>query len=204
MATRLLSVVTGLLVVIGINAEPGPITKVLSLLKDMQKELEAEADKDKETYEKLKCWCDTNGAGKTQAVKDQKDKIDELNSLIEGSTAKKSELTTEIGQLEKDIADAKQALAEATEIRKKEAAEFHTEETELLKSVTLLKGAIVALSKHHTGLLQSDSELMSMRPALRKMLHQNLKHLDWLSASADKESLLGFLSQARSSEYFSK
>jgi len=193
MATRLLSVVTGLLVVIGINAEPGPITKVLSLLKDMQKELEAEADKDKETYEKLKCWCDTNGAGKTQAVKDQKDKIDELNSLIEGSTAKKSELTTEIGQLEKDIADAKQALAEATEIRKKEAAEFHTEETELLKSVTLLKGAIVALSKHHTGLLQSDSELMSMRPALRKMVHQNLKHLDWLSASADKESLLGFL-----------
>merc|ERR1719440_1592649 len=151
----------------GVEAGPGPITKVITLLKDMQKELEKEAKEDQETYEKLKCWCDTNGAGKTQAVQDQKDKIDELNSLIEGSTAKKAELTTEIDQLKKDVAQAQQALKEATEIRKKEAAEFHTEETELLKSVTLLKGAIVALSKHHAGLLQADAELQSLAPGLR-------------------------------------
>jgi len=173
--------------------EPGPITKVVELLKTMQKELDAEAKEDKETYEKLKCWCETNNAGKTQAVQDQKQQIDELNALIETNTGKKAELSTEVDQLKKNIAEAKQALAEATEIRKKEAAEFAAEEKELIKSVTLLKGAIVALSKHHTGLLQSDSELMGMRPALRKLVHQNLRRLQFLTVSRDKDALLGFL-----------
>jgi len=185
-------VVAGL-VALGAEAGPGPITKVVTLLKDMAKELEAEAKEDKETYEKLKCWCETNEAGKTQAVTDQKSKIDELNSLIEGSTAKKGELTTEIDQIKQDIAQAKQAIAEATEIRKKEAAEFHTEETELLKSVALLKGAIVALSNQHTGLIQADAQLTSMQPALRKLVHQNLEHLGWLAASQDKDAFLSFI-----------
>lgn len=185
-------------VVLGAHAsvsEELPITKVVNLLKDMQKELEAEAKEDQDTYDKLHCWCETNNAGKTEAVKDQKDKIDELNALIEGSTGKKAELTTEIEQLKQDIAQAKQALAEATEIRKKEAAEFHTEEKGLLQSVTLLKGAIVALSKHHTGLLQANlgSELQQMQPALRKMVHQNLQRLKWLDVSQAKDSFLSFL-----------
>jgi len=170
-----------------------PITKVVNLLKDMAKELDVEAKEDKETYEKLSCWCDTNGKGKTQAVQDQKDKIDQLNSAIEVASSKKGELSTEIEQITGDIAEAKKSLAEATEIRKKEAAEFHTEETELLKSVTLLKGAIVALSNHHTGLLQSDSELMGMRPALRKLVHRHLPLLGWLQVSRDRDALLGFL-----------
>merc|ERR1719174_3299285 len=92
---------------------PGPITKVLNLLKDMQKELEKEAKEDQDTYDKLKCWCDTNNAGKTKAVQDQKDKIDELNSLIEGSSGKKGELTVEIDQTKKDLAESIQALKEA-------------------------------------------------------------------------------------------
>jgi len=191
MAMRLLFAV-GLALLLGVEAA-GPITKVISLLKVMQKELDKEAKEDANTYEKLKCWCDTNGAGKGQAVTDQKSQIDELNSLIEGSTAKKSELATEIEQIKKDIADATQSLAEATEIRKKDAAEFHTEETELLKSVTLLKGAIVALSSHHAGLLQSDSELNNMKPGLRKLVHQQLGHLDWLEASRDKDVFLSFI-----------
>lgn len=175
------------------NGEPGPITKVVELLQTMQKELEAEAKEDKETYEQLKCWCETNNAGKTQAVQDQKQEIDELNAAIEANTGKKAELSTEIEQLDKNIAEAKQALAEATEIRRKEAAEFAAEEKELIESVTLLKGAIVALSKHHTGLLQSDSELSGMRPALRKLVHQNLKRLRFLTIARDKDAFLGFL-----------
>jgi hypothetical protein len=175
------------------NAKDLPITKVVNLLKDMQKELEKEAKEDEETFEKLKCWCETNDAGKTKAIQDQKDKIDELNSVIEGSSGKKAELTTEIDQLNRDISQSKKALADAMEIRRKEAAEFHTEETELLKSVALLKGAIVALSKHHTGLLQADAELMGMRPALRKLVHKNLHRLSWLEASVDRDEFLGFI-----------
>jgi septal ring factor EnvC (AmiA/AmiB activator) len=171
----------------------GPITKVLTVLKTMQKELEAEAKEDQETYDKLKCWCETNNAGKTQAVQDQKQKIDELNALIETSTGKKAELITEVDQLKKDIAQAKKALAEATEIRRKEAAEFAAEEKELVQSVTLLKGAIVALSKHHTGFVQSDAELATLQPRLRKLVHQNLQRLNFLTVSKDKDAFLNFI-----------
>jgi hypothetical protein len=185
--------VAGLATILSVNAEPGPISKVIHLLKDMQKELEQEAKEEKETYETMKCWCDKNNNGKMQAVKEQKDKIDELNALIEGSTSKRSELETEIDQLKKDIVEAEKALAEATEIRKKQAAEFHEEETELLTSIKLLKGAIVALSKHHTGLLQSDSELAQMQPALRKLVHSNLKRLNFLTVSNEKDAFLSFI-----------
>lgn len=187
--------VAGLATILRVNAEPGPISKVIHLLKDMQKELEQEAKEEKETYETMKCWCDKNNNGKMQAVKEQKDKIDELNALIESSTSKRAELETEIDQLKKDIDEAEKALAEATEIRKKQAAEFHEEETELLTSVKLLKGAIVALSKHHTGLLQSDSdsELARLQPALRKLVHSNLKRLNFLTVSNEKDAFLSFI-----------
>jgi len=197
MVTRLLLVLPVLAVHLGVQAnelaKDQPITKVVNLLKDMSKELEHEAKEDQDMYDKLKCWCDTNGAGKTQSVTDQKNKIDELNSLIESSTGKKAELTTEIDGLKKDIAQATKALAEATAIRLKDAAEFHTEEKGLIESVALLKGAIVALSKHHAGLLQSDSELMVMQPSLRKLVHSNLKRLTWLDASTDRDALFSFI-----------
>jgi len=193
MRSLLLALTLGLCAQAAQNEKDLPMTKVVNLLKDMQKEIENEQKEDEETFDKLKCWCTTNGAGKTQAVADQKDKIDQLNSVIEGSTGKKAELSTEIEGLKKDIATAKQSLAEATEIRNKEAAEFHSEETELLKSVTLLKGAIVALSKHHAGLLQSDAELTVIKPSLRKMLHQQLHRLNWLEVSRDRDAFFAFV-----------
>jgi len=195
MAFRLLLVVSAVALRLGVqaNGKDLPITKVVNLMKDMAKELEKEAKEDQDTYDKLKCWCDTNGAGKTQSVTDQKNKIDELNSLIESSTGRKAELSTEVDQITKDIAQAKHALGEATEIRKKEAAEFATEEKGLLQSITLLKGAIVALSNQHAGLLQSNSQLAVMLPGLRKLVHQNLHRLKWLDVSMDRDAFLSFI-----------
>ena len=36
------------------------MSKVITLLKDMLKQLEKEADEDQEVYEKFSCWCTTN------------------------------------------------------------------------------------------------------------------------------------------------
>jgi len=175
-----------------------PITKVVKLLSDMQKDLEREMKEDEETYEKLKCWCDKNKAEKTQAVEDAQRKIDELMSTMQSASGKVGSLTTSIEQAKKDIAEGEKALAEATEIRNKEAAAFHEQETDILQSVELLKGAITTLSKHHASMLQADeaqaAEVARLRPGLRKLVHRHLNLLDFLQDdSMQKEAILNFL-----------
>ena len=34
-----------------------PVTKVITLLKDMQKQLEKESEDDEAIYDKMACWC---------------------------------------------------------------------------------------------------------------------------------------------------
>ena len=50
------------------NAKNRPVTKVITLLKDMLKQLEKEATDDEDIYEKMSCWCTTNDKEKTKAI----------------------------------------------------------------------------------------------------------------------------------------
>merc|ERR1719327_689477 len=47
-----------------------PVSKVITLLKDMMEQLEKEAEEDEEIYEKMACWCETNDKEKTKAIAD--------------------------------------------------------------------------------------------------------------------------------------
>jgi len=185
---------------VAVNArseEPGPMTKVVQLLKGMQKDLEREAKADKETYESLKCWCDKYKKEKEQAVEDSKQAIDALDSKAQDSSASTGELGVNIETLKRDIAATQKALKEAQALRDKEYAAFHAQEKEMIESIKLLHGAITALSKHHPAMLQSgedNSVIESMRPALRHLVHQHLSILGWLQqASPRRDALLDFL-----------
>merc|ERR1719333_1264585 len=130
-----------------------PVTRVISLLKDMLKQLQKEAEEDQDIYDKLACWCETNDREKTKAIKEAEEKIDILTSKIEEMTARSAQLATEIKNLEKEIAKHQDSLDKATAIREKELAEFNAEEKDLLESIAALKAAITVLSKHHGGSL---------------------------------------------------
>jgi chromosome segregation ATPase len=175
----------------------GPMTKVVKLLEDMEDELQAEAKKDKDVYEALTCWCKSNEEGKGQQIEVYKTAIDGLEALIEGSAAKTGELATTCKDLKNDIAENEQALKEATELRKEEAAAFHKQEKDLLEAVSLLKGAITALSKHNTGLIQSETDteaaLQRLRPELRKLVHRHLNILGFLGDAEHKDTVLSML-----------
>ena len=43
-----------------VGAKNRPVTKVITLLKDMLKQLEKEGAEDEDIYEKMSCWCQTN------------------------------------------------------------------------------------------------------------------------------------------------
>jgi len=150
LAVQATSVVTG---TIGDASKNRPVSKVITLLKDMLKQLEKEAAEDEEIYDKLACWCKTNDREKTKAIADAEARIESLTTTIEELTALGARLDTEIKNLEKEVAANQQSLDKATAIRQKQLAEFNAEEKDLLESISALKAAITVLSKHHGGAL---------------------------------------------------
>merc|ERR1719277_2371847 len=133
------------------GAKNRPVSKVITLLKDMLKQLEREAAEDEEIYDKMACWCETNDREKTKAIKDAETRIGQLTIKIEELSAASARLSTEIKGHEGEVAKNQKALDEATAIREKELAEFNAEEKELLESISALKAAITVLSKHHSA-----------------------------------------------------
>jgi len=144
------------------EAKNRPVSKVITLLNDMGKQLETEAKEDEETFEAMMCWCETNDKGKTKAIADGEQTIGELEAAIQSYTALSSKLNTEIENLNKEVAANNDALEKALATRKKEMAEFNAEEKSSLATISSLKGAVQALSKHHDSFLQTEATDDSM------------------------------------------
>merc|ERR1711975_189295 len=113
-----------------------PVSKVITLLKDMLKQLEKEAEEDEEIYDKMACWCETNDKEKTKSIADAQARITDLTTKIEEMTASSARLNTEIKNLEKEVAENQEALDQATAIRQKQLAEFNAEEKDALQAIS--------------------------------------------------------------------
>jgi hypothetical protein len=131
-----------------------PVSKVIKLLKDMKVELEADAANDQAVFDKLTCWCETNEKDKTEATGTADKQIDGFLADIERLAAKGAQLKAEIAQTDKEVAKNKEALAQATAVREKEAGEFNEDEKDAMQSAQALKNAVFVLSKHHESFLQ--------------------------------------------------
>jgi len=159
------------------GAKNRPVSKVITLLKDMLKQLEKEAEEDEEIYDKMACWCETNDKEKTKAVSDAEGRISDLTTKIEELTAQSARLNTEIANLNKEVAGNQKSLDAATAIRTKQLAEFNGEEKDLLESISALKSAVTVLSKHNSMLQVPRSHMLGVAATLQ---HELSKHADML------------------------
>merc|ERR1719253_485528 len=99
------------------------ISKVVTLLKDMLKQLEKESAEDEDMYDAMACWCGTNDKDKSKSIEDAEARIADLTTKIEELTANSARLNTEIANLKKEVANNQAALEQATAIREKSLAE---------------------------------------------------------------------------------
>mmetsp|Transcript_72270 Transcript_72270/g.233859 ORF Transcript_72270/g.233859 Transcript_72270/m.233859 type:complete len:574 (-) Transcript_72270:161-1882(-) len=186
-------------------AKKRPVSKVIKLLQDMQKQLEKEAREDEDLYEKLACWCETNDKEKTKSISDAEAKLEQLTVKIEEHTAKSSKLVVEIDNLDSEVAKDQKSLDEATALRKQQLAEFNAEETETLESIASLKAAVSVLSKHQGGasLLQMPrTHLLGVAATLQ---HEMQKHADLLAgviSPSEKRRAAAFIQAPE--DYFDK
>jgi len=169
------------------NAAINPIRRVVSMLQMMQKKITAEGEKEKELFDKFMCWCQTGGADLKKSIEDAETKIPQLESQIKAMGAEKVQLAADIKQHRLDRDSAKQAMAEATAIREKEAAAFAKESTEDKSNIGAIANAIAALEKGMTGsFLQTSAAAVLRKLAMMSDL-----------ADQDQASLTAFLSQTQ-------
>lgn len=133
------------------GAKDHPVSKVVNLLKDMQKELQTEADADEEVYEKYACFCTKNDKSKTQSISDAETRIGDLDATVNKMAALSQTLQVEIAGVKKEIAQSQKSLATATAMREKATASFTGEEKDMIESIRSLKAALTVISKHHGG-----------------------------------------------------
>jgi len=181
-----------------VDAKNRPVSKVITLLKDMIGQLEKEAEEDEEVYETMGCWCETNDKEKTQSISDAEGRINDLTSAIEGHTGNSARLNTEIANLEKEVAANSQALDSATALRKKELAEFNEEEKASLQTISSLKSAVIALSKHHeASLLQATgddkAEVKRIMAMVQQIVHKHSSLLADIITPKQRKTINAFV-----------
>jgi chromosome segregation ATPase len=186
-----------------------PIRKVVTLMQNMQKELEGEGEKEKELYEKFMCFCKTSYADLTKKDDDAKAKIDELGAKLKAESAEKTQIAQELVDHKKDREAAKADLEEATSLRTKEAGEFAAAAADAETNIAAMGSAIPALEKGMSGavLLQSSSfrrirQLVSTSPNMDAMDQRDmLAFLDNSDGSGEYSpgtgQILGILKQMK-------
>merc|ERR1719409_428163 len=150
-----------------------PIRKVVTMLQDMQKTIEAEGKKEEELFEKFMCYC-SGGESKLQAAIDQgKAQIESLTSKIERGTAEKSQLDQDLVTHKNDRAAAEKTIKESTAMREKEASEFAATSGDMKSNIASMAGALDALKKGlSAALLQTTTgnvlrNIIAHSPAVR-------------------------------------
>merc|ERR1719316_2252556 len=128
-----------------------PIRKVVTLMQDMQKEIEVEGKKEKELYEKFMCFCSSNGQETAAAAEKAKAAIEELSAKLKAETAEKSQTEQELVDHKKDREAAKKDLSEATSLREKEKAEFDAASADRKANIEALGNAVTTLEKATAG-----------------------------------------------------
>merc|ERR1719262_1130119 len=128
-----------------------PIRKIVNLLENMQKEIEAQGEKEKVLFEKFMCFCD-NGAGDLlKAASDADAQNKAATAQLEADSSEKAQLEEDIKTHTSDLEAATKDLEEATTIREKEKSEFDATIGTKKSSEAALGKAIPAIEKGMGG-----------------------------------------------------
>merc|ERR1719160_1231723 len=143
------------------------------------------------------CWCEAGDKEKTKSIADAEQHLADLTASIEELTANSARLTTEISNLEKEVKANGQALDQATALRQKELAEFVAEEKDSVQSISGLKAAIVAISKHHAGasMLEDKTALKQVADMLGSHMGRYKMILAGVVTPTQKKTVSAFLQQ---------
>jgi len=165
-----------------------PIRKIVTLLQNMQKEIEGEGKKEKELFDKFMCFCSGNNGDLTKQSADATAAIDQLGAKLKAEEAEKVQIAQELIDHKKDREQATADMEEAAVIREKEANEFAEMKADSETNIGAMAKAIPALEKGMGG-----AALVQMPEGNRlHKLVENYPNMD----NMDRRDVLAFLEQS--------
>merc|ERR1719230_2063496 len=201
----MMKVLTLFLVLGACHAASSPVDKVVELITELKSKIEADGKAEQKVYDKFACWCEKTTARKAGNIEEAKTSVEELTQLILELKGKKSTLTAEVAQLEKDVAANEAAQREATGIREKENSDYVTTRSQSEQTIGALEHAIKTLTGAGEGgasaLQQAEilSVAGSVRSALRKVPKDLMTPEDMQAASSFVKDPTGFFSKKSAS-----
>jgi outer membrane murein-binding lipoprotein Lpp len=161
-----------------------PIRRVVTMLQNMGKKIEAEGKKEEEQFEAFMCYCNNGGSTLEQSIIDAENKITQLESSIKETAANLAQLKADLKSHKEDRAAAKSDMEKATALRKKEAAAYAKFSSDADTNIAAMTKAIAALEKGAAGaFLQT-----SAANVIRKLA------IDLDLSNGDRDDVLSFLS----------
>jgi len=167
------------------STEENPIRRIVSIMQNMQKEIEAEGEKEEEAFDKFMCYCDGNTDGMKASADAGSQKAAELSSQVEAKKAEKAQLEQELADHQSSRETAKQDAKKASSLRAKENGEFVAASTDMSTNIAAMKGAIAALEKGMGSFMQMGASQMSV---LQRAASQSAELDDF-----QRQSMLDFL-----------
>jgi len=153
------------------KVQVNPIRKIVVMMENMQKEIEAQQAKDQELYDKFMCFCDNGAADLLKTASDAEAAGKAAAAQLEANTAEKAQLEEDLKTHASDLSNAEKDLAEATNIREKQKSEFDATIGTKKSSEAALGKAIPAIEKGMGGaaLLEflGDAGIKQMKRAIR-------------------------------------
>jgi len=157
----------------------------VNLLEDMNKQLNADLQDDKEVHELMDCFCETNEKEKTKAIEDGGIKIESLKSFMGEAAGKLAEMKVQRQETKKELASDQKGLADATALRMKDSKAFQKDEADTIVAIKATKDALTVLRKHNTELV----EIRAVAKQLQKARVDQIGVLDNLKRAALKDFL---------------
>jgi len=128
-----------------------PVQKVLMLLENMAAKVETDLKESTRNFELFAKACGDDATAKENAISDSQGSLEEFGANIQAGQATVTELETEIQDLASQISEGEAEFKSATEVRKKEKAEFVASEKELVETVDSLAKAESTLKSKKGG-----------------------------------------------------
>jgi len=167
-----------------------PIRRIVTLLQDMKKEIEADAEKEEELFKSFMCYCKTNDGQLSADAQIATETIATNNGAAEEKKGHKKQLEEELAQHKKDRTEAQQTLKQETERRAKEKAAYDEAAGETKTYIDGTAKAKKALERGRKGKMpRNPDDFLQTKEA------QVLKNLVSVARidSGDQQTMLNFL-----------
>jgi uncharacterized coiled-coil DUF342 family protein len=173
------------------EAKMAAVNKVVTMMKDLQKQVLKEGEEEAASYNKFACFCKDTIAEKQESISKGTDDKADQQSKIEDLSNHRDDLDDDIKHTEEDIEDIAEAMEKSTAERKETNGVYETNAQDLRGALTSLDGAIEVLK-------QSKSPALAQLNAISKTVRTAAGLADALglmSASSLQKSVGFFLQQ---------